>query len=579
LDERVVNYLLGIRYVDKVLDGLTELFRPQPKELPTKSHKEEKVEKVEKSADISSFRTLRSNLVKYLEDKFNVSSDTIKGNSKATLTSLISLIGKDGCGRMTLIKSVLRDLGFPSPLLILDLSLAKGVSASIDEVFAALKIEALLLDASLYIDNFSALSIEEDDIKNMRTRQKVLWHLSQVSNNDRLIFIAATNEMDSDPITPSSHFFKINSLQVKVPDLTVQDREYLWKFFLQRFGLTFKDDNKEDEVKQVASKFNFTVGQIKDAILTAINISKYSNSRSQPTTRILVEDLYHACFHVSNRKLGKVSVKMDKDFLLTDIILPPDKKIQLEDIINFVKNKIKVFSEWGFQAKMGLGSGLNILFSGESGTGKTMAAQVIANELRMEIFKIDLSLLISKYIGETEKNINRVFQEAKTSNALIFFDEADAIFGKRSEIKDAHDRYANIEVSYLLQKLEEHNEIVILASNLKHNIDDAFIRRMHFVVEFPFPNERERLEIWKHVFPEPFTHFLNMDSINLDFLAGQFKTSGAMIKNIALSAAFLAAAESSKIEMKHLVTATKRELEKKGKPILKADFGIYYDLG
>jgi SpoVK/Ycf46/Vps4 family AAA+-type ATPase len=207
-----------------------------------------------------------------------------------------------------------------------------------------------------------------------------------------------------------------------------------------------------------------------------------------------------------------------------------------------------------------------------------MAAQVIANELRMEIFKIDLSHLVSKYIGETEKNINRIFQEARTSNALIFFDEADAIFGKRSEIKDAHDRYANIEVSYLLQKLEDHDEIVILASNLKHNIDDAFVRRMHFVVEFPFPNERERLEIWKHVFPEPFSEFLNKESINVEFLARQFKTSGAMIRNIVLSAAFLAAAESSKIKMKHLIIATKRELEKKSKPILKADFGEYYDI-
>ena len=516
--------------------------------------------------------------MKYLENNFDGNDDTNKRNFKGTPNSLIYLIGKDGCGRKTLIKSILGELDFPSPLLILDVSVIKGVSASIDEVFSALKVEALLLNASLYIDNFSSLLAEEDDAKNMQIIQKALWHLNHVSNNNRPIFIAGANEMDNDFIAPNSHFFRVNSLQVKVPDLTVKDRAHLWKYFLQEFGLTFKNDNKEDEVVQVASKFNFTVGQIKDAILTAIKMSSYSNS-SKSTTGILLEDLYDACFYVSNKKLGKVSVKMDNDFLLPDIILPSDKKIQLEDIINNVKNKNKVFSEWGFQAKMGLGSGLNILFTGESGTGKTMAAQVIANELRMEIFKIDLSLLVSKYIGETEKNINRIFQEAKTSNALIFFDEADAIFGKRSEIKDAHDRYANIEVSYLLQKLEEHNEIVILASNLKHNIDEAFVRRMHFVVEFPFPNERERLEIWKHVFPEPFTEFLNSDSINLEFLARQFKASGAMIRNIALSSAFLAAAESSKIEMKHLITATKRELEKKGKPILKADFGEYFDFG
>ena len=237
------------------------------------------------------------------------------------------------------------------------------------------------------------------------------------------------------------------------------------------------------------------------------------------SNKILSKDLHNACFYESNKKLDKVSVKMDKDFYLKDIILPIDRKIQLEDIINFVKNKNEVYYEWGFKEKMGLGSGLNILFTGESGTGKTMAAQIVANELEMEIFKIDLSLLVSKYIGETEKNINRIFHEAQTSNAMIFFDEADAIFGKRTEIKDAHDRYANVEVSYLLQKLEEHDEIVILASNLKHNIDDAFIRRMHFIVEFPFPNEKERLEIWKNVFPEP-SSYLNKDSVDFEFLAG-----------------------------------------------------------
>jgi SpoVK/Ycf46/Vps4 family AAA+-type ATPase len=226
---------------------------------------------------------------------------------------------------------------------------------------------------------------------------------------------------------------------------------------------------------------------------------------------------------------------------------------------------------------MGLSGGLNILFTGESGTGKTMTAQILANELNMEIYKIDLSLLVSKYIGETEKNINKIFTEASESNSLIFFDEADAIFGKRTEIKDSHDRYSNIEVNYLLQKLEEHNEIVILASNLKHNIDDAFMRRMHFIIDFPFPNEQERLEIWKNIFPKP-TFYLNNESIDLEFLAKQFKTTGSMIKNIALSAAFLAASEKSKIEMKHLVLATRRELEKKGKPIIKTDFGKYYDL-
>jgi SpoVK/Ycf46/Vps4 family AAA+-type ATPase len=155
----------------------------------------------------------------------------------------------------------------------------------------------------------------------------------------------------------------------------------------------------------------------------------------------------------------------------------------------------------GFDGKLSMGKGLNVLFAGPSGTGKTMSAEIIAGELGLDLYKIDLSGVISKYIGETEKNLARIFSEAETSNAILFFNKADALFGKRSEVRDSHDRYANVEISYLLQKMEEYEGMVILATNLRKNMDDAFVRRMHFTVEFPFPGERERHRIWSRTWP------------------------------------------------------------------------------
>ena len=215
-----------------------------------------------------------------------------------------------------------------------------------------------------------------------------------------------------------------------------------------------------------------------------------------------------------------------------------------------------------------------MLFVGPSGTGKTMAAEIIAGELGLDLYKIDLSGVVSKYIGETEKNLSTIFQEAEQSNAILFFDEADAIFGKRSEVKDAHDRYANIEVNYLLQKMEEYEGITILASNFPKNFDDAFTRRLRFIVGFPFPEEVYRHRMWKSMFPPDAP--LGQD-IDFDFLSRKLKITGGNIKNIALNAAFLAAANAGVIGMKHLIRSTRREFQKMGRLCVKADFEQYFD--
>lgn len=255
-------------------------------------------------------------------------------------------------------------------------------------------------------------------------------------------------------------------------------------------------------------------------------------------------------------------------------MLPVDQLEQLHEMCSYVDNHHTVFDDWGFGRKLSTGRGLNALFAGPSGTGKTMAAGIIARELQLDLYKIDLSAIVSKYIGETEKNLERIFEEGRTSNAILFFDEADALFGKRSEVKDAHDRYANIEIAYLLQKMDEYEGVVILATNLRKNMDEAFARRMHFSVEFPAPEEADRLRIWKLIFPGEAP--LSPD-VDLHFMS-QFKITGGNIKNIAVYAAFLAVREGFSIRMEHLIRAARREYQKIGRLCTEEDFAQYFKL-
>jgi SpoVK/Ycf46/Vps4 family AAA+-type ATPase len=271
--------------------------------------------------------------------------------------------------------------------------------------------------------------------------------------------------------------------------------------------------------------------------------------------------------------MGVYARRLIPRYRLKDIVLPDDQMHHLQEICSHLRHRHTVYFKWGFENRFALGKGLNILFSGSSGTGKTMAADIIANEFKLDLYQIDLSAIVSKYIGETEKNLSRIFKEASSGNLILFFDEADALFGKRSEVKDAHDRYANIEIDYLLQKMEDHEGIVILATNLSKNLDEAFLRRLHFSLEFPFPDENQRLLIWKKIFP-PETP-IEAD-IEFSFLAERFSLSGGNIKNVAMTAAFYAAEDESAVRMPHIILALKRELQKMGKLCVKADFGRYY---
>jgi len=286
---------------------------------------------------------------------------------------------------------------------------------------------------------------------------------------------------------------------------------------------------------------------------------------------VKAEDLWQACREQAGWQLTELAQRIVPGCSWEDIVLPEDVFRQLQEIAGQVNNRPLVYEEWGFGARLNRGRGLSALFSGASGTGKTMAAEILANHLGLDLYRIDLAGVVSKYIGETEKNLRKVFDSAEQSGAILFFDEADALFGKRTEVKDSHDRYANIEVNYLLQRMEEYQGLAILATNRKSALDGAFLRRLRFLVDFPFPDTSSRLRIWQKVFPPE----AEIDELDYGLLT-RMEISGGNIKNIALGAAFLAADEGTAISMAHVMRAARREYAKMDKLISEVEFGSYY---
>ncbi|MFN2132637.1 MAG: ATP-binding protein [Anaerolineae bacterium] len=318
----------------------------------------------------------------------------------------------------------------------------------------------------------------------------------------------------------------------------------------------------------IAGRFRLTQGQIADAVRDAAHRAA---QRGPGRSAIIEADLFAAARARTSDQLRDHAQKIEPRHEWGDLVLPPDQVAQLHELCDQMKYRHIVLGEWGFDRKLSMGKGLNALFAGPSGTGKTMAAEVIAHDLGLDLFKIDLSTVMSKYVGETEKNLERIFTAARNSNAILFFDEADALFGKRSEVRDAHDRYANVEISYLLQRMEAYDGLVVLTSNLSKNMDEAFVRRMHFTVEFPYPDAEERQRIWAIAFPEQAP--LQAD-VDLDLLAERYRLTGGNIRNIALTAAFLAARDGGVIGMQHLLWATRREFQKMGRLANEREFAV-----
>lgn len=285
------------------------------------------------------------------------------------------------------------------------------------------------------------------------------------------------------------------------------------------------------------------------------------------------EDLRAAVRARMSQDLIGLAELVTSDFSLADLVLPSRTRTGLQTLVAWQDTAVTVRNEWGLGTVFGKSASIIALFKGPSGTGKTMAASAVANTLGLPLFRVNLAGLVSKYIGETEKNLDRLFAAAETADVVLFFDEADAIFGRRSEVQDAHDRYANLETAYLLQRLEAYDGIAVLASNLHQNIDDAFLRRIDFMIEFPAPGQDARRAIWRRIH----TGAAPLDEhIDLDLLADRFELTGGEIRNCCLAAAHIAAANGGVIDMAALMQAVGRELAKAGKPIRKASFGPHY---
>jgi hypothetical protein len=345
----------------------------------------------------------------------------------------------------------------------------------------------------------------------------------------------------------------LGAATVEVPAPTVAERRVLWRRHAER-----------DDADLLAAKFRHSAAQIARAARLA-GLNAAAGGRSLPS----LEDLHLGARRASSRQLEQLAVTLPGRERWEELVLPERSLALLRSISAYLRHRELVLGDWGFDATVAGEHGVKVLFFGESGTGKTMAARVLAGELGLELYRIDLATVVSKYIGETEKNLDRLFAAAQDSNAILFFDEADAVFGKRSEVKDAHDRYANIEVAYMLQKMESYDGAVILATNLRSNIDDAFLRRLDLAVEFPFPETAQREAIWRTLLP---ARAPVADDVDLGVLAAKFRLSGGSIRNCSLAAAFLAADDGGTIAMRHLLQAVFAEYLKLGRLTLESDF-------
>jgi SpoVK/Ycf46/Vps4 family AAA+-type ATPase len=449
----------------------------------------------------------------------------------------INLVGPGGAGKRAVAAELCSRLGFN--LFILDPKRLPPSGPERQEIFRLLERDAILSSLALYLE------ADEGGFVDRETSTEEL--IERVG----VFLIAGSRERlrsEREMIT----------VEVSKPD--AGERSDLWHQALASTEFSADGDVVLDRLVQ---QFNFGPRDTAQAVAAAKVKAGLRGSEE-----LKEDDLWQACRERAGWQLNEMAQRIVPAAAWEDIVLPQDALRQLQEIAAQVENRTRVYEEWGFGRRLNRGRGISALFSGPSGTGKTMAAEVLANHLKLDLYRIDLAGVVSKYIGETEKNLRRIFDAAEQSGAILFFDEADALFGKRTEVKDSHDRYANIEVNYLLQRMEDYGGLAVLATNRKSALDQAFLRRLRFLVDLPFPDFESRRRIWQKAFPPQAA----LDGLDYDALS-RMEISGGNIKNISLNAAFLGASEGGQIGMSHIMHAARREYAKIGKLTTEAELG------
>lgn len=452
----------------------------------------------------------------------------------------VNLYGAPECGQTAVARAVCEAKG----LALHELDYAKLADQGRD-LARVLERECLLSGWALYLDA-TALT-EAADALVMRSIERLLDTLRAV------VFLGSRVPFRTDrPLAG-----------VAVPEPDGEERLGLWQRTMARSA-----NRLNGALETVAEHYAFGPGTIARMVKEAADQACLSRGME---AEIEESDLQAVCRRQAGQALGAMAQGIVPRQTWADLVVPEQVASLLRDIAAQARNRHCVYRTWKLDEKLSRGKGISALFTGPSGTGKTMAAEVIAKELGLDLYRIDLASVVSKYIGETEKNLRAVFDGAERSGAILFFDEADALFGKRTEVSDSHDRYANIEIDYLLQRMEEYSGLAILATNLKSNLDQAFLRRLRFLVEFPFPDAAMRERIWRGAFPEA----APLENVRWDVLA-RLEVPGGNIRNISLNAAFLAAAEGCAIRMDHLMKAARREYAKEEKLASASEFGEYW---
>jgi AAA+ superfamily predicted ATPase len=359
----------------------------------------------------------------------------------------------------------------------------------------------------------------------------------------------------------------------EVAQPTPAEQHLLWQNALG------SDTELNGHVNKLVAHFNLSVPAIHAACIKATKTQAIADPplfkgdlgedlENNHDQNALGDRLWNACWIQARSRMEDLAQRIDSRNTWEDLVLPEAQRNTLREIVSHVRQRGKVYENWGFGGKNQRGLGISALFGGSSGTGKTMAADIIAQQLELDLYRIDLSSIISKYIGETEKNLRKVFDAAEAGRAILLFDEADALFGKRSEVKDSHDRHANIELAYLLQRIEAYRGLAILTTNIKSALDSAFLRRIRFFVQFSFPDLNQK-KIWRRIFPDK----TPTEGLNYDKLA-KLNVAGGNIRNVALNAAVMAADAGEPVMMKHILVASRSECMKLERPL--TDFCTFY---